>query len=119
LRYLLKGEEPTLSVSRVEAATDRLFADCDRSGLTDVTFERNALVSVPGVGEVRAPILAVTPSMRLIVGIHGPLTPDHTNDPTLRDAKEYGAGIPVLLVDEIVVARNLPHATRQVIEAVT
>ena len=119
LRYLLKGEEPTLSDSRVEAATDRLFADCDRSGLTDVTFERNALVAVPGVGEVRAPILAVTPSMRLIVGIHGPLTPDHTNDPTLRDAKEYGAGIPVLLVDEIVVARNLPHATRQVIEAVT
>jgi hypothetical protein len=35
-------------------------------------------------------------------------------DPLLRDAKEFGGSIPVILLDEIVVARNLPEATRQV-----
>jgi hypothetical protein len=32
--------------------------------------------------------------------------------------KEYSAEIPVLLIDEIVIARNLPHASRQVVNAV-
>jgi hypothetical protein len=32
----------------------------------------------------------------------------------LREAKEFGGSIPVILLDEIVIARNLPEAARQV-----
>jgi ATP-dependent helicase YprA (DUF1998 family) len=118
LRYLIRGEEPVLSRARVEQATDRLFADLSRQGLTEVQFSRNAHINVPGIGDVEAPILAVTPAKRLVVGIHGPLTPDHATDPALRQAKEFGTSIPILLIDEIVVARNLPHASGQVIDAI-
>ncbi len=118
LRYLIRGEEPVLRRERVEQATDKLFADLSRQGLTGVQFSRNVLVKIPGVGNVEAPILATSPAKRLVVGIHGPLTPDHATDPALREAKEFGTSTPVLLIDEIVVARNLPHASGQVIEAI-
>ena len=119
LRYLIRDEEPVLSKMRLEQATDKLFADLCRHGLPDVQFLRRAEVDIPGLGNIEAPILAITPSKRLVVGLHDPLMPDHASDPKLRDAAEFGAAVPVLLVDEIVVARNLPHASGQVIEAIT
>jgi hypothetical protein len=70
-----------------------------------------------GIGTIEAPILATTPSRQVIVGIHGPLTPDHPTDEVLQTANEFSISTPVLLVDEIVISRNLPHASRQVIEA--
>ena len=54
-----------------------------------------------------------------MIGIHGPLTPDHPADQALRDAKEFGAAVPVFLADEIVIARNLPWASQQVIAALS
>ncbi len=119
LRYLLYGLEPVLDKARVEQAADRLFAELSRLGVEGHDFSRKTSVAIPGIGMVEAPILASNSSRRLIVGVHGPLTPDHANDPALRDAKEYGGAVPVLLVDEIVIARNLPHASRQVVRSVT
>jgi hypothetical protein len=55
----------------------------------------------------------------LIIGIHGPLTPDYVADPGLREAKEFGAAVPVRLVDEIVISQSLPRATQQVIDALS
>lgn len=119
LRYLLLGEEPVLDEIRLEQSSERLFQDLSRQGLEGVEFRRNAMVEVAGVGQVLAPILATTASRSFIVGIHGPLTPDYPADPVLRDAKEFGTSVPVELVDEIVVARNLPTATMQVIKRVS
>ncbi|HEY0138585.1 MAG TPA: hypothetical protein VGB85_31090, partial [Nannocystis sp.] len=48
--------------------------------------------------------------------LHGPLTPNEPTDAALRDVKEYSASLPVILVDELVVRRNLPTATAQIIE---
>jgi hypothetical protein len=119
LRYLVRGEEPVLEKVRIERAADRLYADLSRHGLDAVEFARNARVDVPGVGPLEAPIVARSGGRELIIGIHGPLTPDHAADEKLREAKEFGTVVPVLLIDEIVIARNLPRASRQVIEVIT
>lgn len=119
LRYLLRDEDPVLDPRRLELSTDRLFEDLARQRLDNVELERDAAVDLPGIGPVIAPILARTPTRTVIVGLHGPLTPDYPADEALRDAKEYAVGTPVVLADEIVVARNLPWATQQVIAVVS
>ena len=118
LRYLLTGRDPTFSKTRLEASTDRLFCDLERHGLTGVEFSRNAMVEVPGLGPVEAPILATHGGGELIVGVHSPLTPDYAADEILREAAEYATAIPVHLVDEILITRNLPNASSQVLAAV-
>lgn len=119
LRYLVWAEEPALSAARTDRAAERLCADLSRLGIPGAEFARNTRVNVPGIGTVIAPILAKSRGRELIVGIHGPLTPDHVADEALRDAKEYGAVVPVLLIDEIVVSQSLPSASQQVIEALS
>jgi hypothetical protein len=118
LRYIVHGEEPELDKERLERAADRLFTDLSRLDIDSVHFRRNGRIDVPGVGTVEAPILAEAAGGPLIIGVHGPLTPDHAADPVLRDVKEYSTEVPVLLVDEIVIARNLPFASRQVVNTV-
>jgi hypothetical protein len=115
LRYLVRGEEPALDKARLEDAADRLFEDLTRQGHADLGLSRNASVSVPGIGVVEAPILARSSGRDFIIGVHGPLTPDYASDEALRDAKEYGSVVPVILVDEIVISRNLPRASQYVI----
>ncbi len=119
LRYLVLGEEPALDEGRLDIAADRLFADLCRQGLESVELSRKASIEIPGLGTVEAPILARANGRDFIIGIHGPLTPDHPADQALREAKEYGASIPVLLADEIVIARNLPWASQQMITALS
>jgi ATP-dependent helicase YprA (DUF1998 family) len=118
LRYLLDGVEPSLHKRRLEHAADRLFEDLSRQGLSEVAIERNVIVEVAGIGSVEAPILVRSNARQYIVGIHGPLTPNHAADEQLREAMEYGSTVPVILIDEIVVSLNLPWASRQVIEAI-
>ena len=117
LRYVLRGEEPTLSKERVEGSTDRLFADLDRHDVEGVTFLRNAPTTVPGLGTVEAPILARTSLGDLIIAVHAPLTPDYATDPAVRDAAEYSITTPVQLVDEILIRRHLPRASHQILHA--
>ena len=118
LRYLLRDEPPTLDESRIEAATDRLYEDLSRHGIPDVQFRCRELVEVPGIGQLLAPILISVNGRQLVVGVHGPLTPDTPVDEALKEAKEYGSSVPILLADEIVISRNLPHASRQIIDAI-
>jgi ATP-dependent helicase YprA (DUF1998 family) len=117
LRYLLRGTPLALSKVRAETAADRVCADLQRQGLAGVTCRRNAPIDLPGIGTIEAPILVERQGRALIVGVHPPLAPAFTDDASLMDAMEFQAAIPVLLLDEIVVARNLPHATNQVIAA--
>lgn len=118
LRYLVRGEEPVLDKARLEHAADRLYEDLTRQGHSGLELRRNAVIDVPGIGVLEAPILAHSGSHDYIIGVHGPLTPDHASDEALRDAKEYGSVVPVILIDEIVISRNLPHASRQVVETI-
>jgi hypothetical protein len=119
LRYLVNGEHPALNVTRIELAEDRLFADLSRQGVTGVEFARHQEIEIPGVGMVKAPILVRADGRETVVGVHGPLTPDYTSDETLRAAKEFGAAVPVHLVDEIVISHNLPTASKRILDAVT
>ena len=113
LRYLLDGDEPTLDQARLEQSADKLFADLKSRDLEGVDLERGALVEVPGIGTVPAPLLATKGSQQLIIGVHGPLTLDLAPTRELHEAKEFG--VPVKLVDDLIISRNLPFATNDVI----
>jgi ATP-dependent helicase YprA (DUF1998 family) len=118
LRYLALGEPPAMANERLEQAADRLYTDLARHGVQGLEVERHASLNVSGIGLVDAPILVRFRGKCLIVGIHGPLTPDHAADERLREAKEFSIEVPVLLIDELVISRNLPHASRQVLQAI-
>jgi len=119
LRFVLKGAAPTLSPDRVARSTDLLFEDLDRQGIDGLFLERNKRVAVAGLGDVVVPILVTNASgAQFAIGLHGPLTPNEPTDAALRDVKEYSASLPVILVDELVVRRNLPTATAQIIERI-
>lgn len=117
LRYLLDGTEPSLDKTRLEASTDRLFADLERLGTEGVEFTRNAIVEVPGIGQLEAPILARHATGDLIVGVHPPLTPGFAAEEPLRDAAEFSTTTPVHLTNEILITRNLPRASQSVLAA--
>ncbi len=117
LRFALRGTAPTLEASRLERSTDLLFQDLERHGVDGLTLERDKPLTVPGLTEVVAPILASKgPGRQFVIGLHGPLTPDEPSDEALRDLKEFSATVPVILVDELVVRRNLPSATAALLE---
>lgn len=113
MRYLLYGEPPVLDGRRQELAVDKLFLDLQSRGLEGVRLERNVEVQVDGVGSVVAPILATRDDRQWIFAVHGPLTPQLAPTPALGEAKDFGS-VPVLLVDDMVVARNLPYASQLV-----
>jgi hypothetical protein len=73
------------------------------------------MVDVPGIGTIEAPILAARGTQQWIIGVHGPLTLDVPPTKELHDAKEFG-GSQVLLIDDMVISRNLPFATSQVLK---
>jgi hypothetical protein len=117
LRFALRDTAPTLDAGRLERSTDLLFQDLKRHGVDGLSLERDKQLSIPGVGSVVAPILAENgPQKRFVIGLHGPLTPDEPSDPGLRDLKEFSITPPVILVDELVVRRNLPSATAALLE---
>lgn len=118
LRYVLYGETPTLDAARLDLAADKLFADLQSRDLPDIILVRGEIVDVPGVGPVTAPILATRDNQQWIIGVHGPLTLDVPPTQELHDAKEY-SGIQVPLVDDMVIARNLPYATNLLIKKLT
>lgn len=116
LRFALTGAPPVLDVERLRQSTDVLFNDLQRSGVDGLVLERNSLVTLPGLAPVAAPIFATNQrGERFVVGLHGPLTPDYTTDRALADLKEYSTAVSVVLVDEIVVRRNLPSASAKLL----
>lgn len=115
LRYLLHDTEPRLEQARLERSARRLYEDLRLLGEAGVEFERDVSVTVPGIGTVTAPILATKNGRQFIVGVSGPLTPNKASDPALQDAKENQVGVPVRLVDDLVIGRHLPNASRSVL----
>lgn len=116
LHYLIDGTVPILDPVRRERSADMLFADLQGRGVEGI--ERNATVDVEGIGPIAAPILVTRGDRQWIFGIHGPLTPDVAPTQDLADAKEYGS-IPVRLIDDMIISRNLPFASGQVLKWLT
>lgn len=119
LRFALEGVVPSLAPDRLERSTNILFEDLRRHGVEGLIIERNQTVKVPGLGDVLVPIsITNAQGTEFLVGLHGPLTPDEPSSEGLRDIKEFSPAVPVLLVDELVVRRNLPSATATLLERV-
>jgi len=114
LRYLIEGTLPDLGVERLERSADKLYNDLVGRDIDGVTFGRDRSVQLPGIGTVTAPIHAQRDGRQWIFGVHGPLTPDLAPTDGLRDAKEFGGAMPVRLIDDMVISRNLPYASKQV-----
>lgn len=116
LRFLINGLYPGLDSKRLTASTNVLFEDLVRQNLEGVTIERDRVLTLPEIGTVIAPIYVKrADGSEFVIGLHDPLTPDDPRDDGLRNLKEFCPAIPVLLCDEIVVRRNLPRATSDVI----
>lgn len=116
LRYLLDGAVPALSPERLESSARRLFEDLERSGVDGVQFQFDATITVAGIGEVRVPILATKENgERKLIGVHGPLTPNVAPTPEFHRVAEETIER-TKLVDDIIIARSLPNATRIVLE---
>lgn len=117
LRYLLYETSPKLDKGRLTASTDRLFEDLLRQGKQGIGLIRDSVVDVPGIGAVTAPISVTGIDGRpRIVCVHNPLTPHDPEDPLLRELQEFAPGVPLVTVDDLVVRRNLPRATGEVLQ---
>ena len=115
LRSLLTGQASPIDAERVEASTGLLFEDLDRQGLTDVTLERNSPLDLDGLPAIIAPILVTQENgLEFVVGLRNPLTQDDPADDALREFRDLSTTVPVYLADELVVRKNLPAATREV-----
>src|SRR5262249_41773599 len=114
LESLLDGVEPRLPESRWHAATDILIEDLRRQD-DRADFQRNVAVEIEGIGTVVAPLATIVGGkVECIVGITHPLSPDYLHDKTLAEAKEFSVA-PILPIDELVIRKNLPHATNMVL----
>ena len=117
MRYLLTGNGPVMDERRLERSTDLLFQDLERQAGTELTFDRNKPITVAGLPEVIAPIFTRRKSdgADSIICLHNPLTPNVPANPSLMDIAEYSS-VPVFIVDELVVRRNLPSVTTNLME---
>lgn len=120
LRFLVRGEHPSPDPERLEASTDLLFEDLLRQNIESITVERNRSVTPPGLGrEITAPVYARRrDGAEFVVALHGPLTPDDPPNDDLRGLRESDSSVPLLLQDEIVVRRNLPAATGDLVSKI-
>lgn len=120
LRFLLRGEPPVLDAARLGRSTNLLFQDLQRQGLASITFTRNTNVTLPGLGTVCVPILATrTDGSQFAVGLHGPLTPDEAGNPDLLRIRDFATTMPLLLRDELMVRKNLPRVTSDLLKRLT
>lgn len=119
LRFVLHGTLPNLQEQRLGASTNLLFEDLERHGVGGLTLQRNAILSVPGLGNIVAPILAINQhGTEFVIGLHGALTPDSPCNDQLSELKEFSAARPVILIDEMVVRRNLPGASTSLLDRI-
>ncbi|TMR40480.1 DEAD/DEAH box helicase [Actinomadura geliboluensis] len=114
LKYVLDGTVPTLDDVRVDQSIDKLLADLSSRDIDGIEFLKNEPVAVDGLGTITAPLLARGRGRDRIFYIQSPLTRDQPPTQELWDAKELG-GVPVYPVDDMVVMRNLPVASQQVL----
>ena len=118
LAYLLAGKLVNLDDTRVEKAADVLSEDLHRNKKTSTNVQRNARVDFDGFGEVEVPIYVQDGDMDLVVAICNPLTPNTADSESIKDLLEYSPTTKVSLVDEMLIRKNLPEATRGILRLI-
>lgn len=114
LKYALDGTMPVLDGIRVDQSINKLLADLRSRDIDGIEFFKNEPVAIEGLGTVTAPLLVRGKGGDLIFYIQSPMASDHPPTQALREAKEFG-GVPVYPIDDLVVRRNLPVASQQVL----
>jgi ATP-dependent helicase YprA (DUF1998 family) len=113
LRYLLDGELPLADLSKTD---ELLYQDLLRQRVTGIIFKRNERINVPGIGDIIAPILAEKAGGGwFVIASHSFLTPDTGPTKELEEVKELLGN--VFLKDDLVIRKNLPQATLEVIKS--
>ncbi|RTL63139.1 MAG: DUF1998 domain-containing protein, partial [Hyphomicrobiales bacterium] len=114
LEYLLNGVQPEFNARRLSSSTELLCNDLKRQADSVLSFEPNATVQFDGKS-ITAPILARHGGTHYVIALSGPLTNDHPADPLIRELRESGSPITVIVENELLVRANLPAATRNVL----
>jgi len=116
LRYLLDEEPLTLPSARLERSYNLLAEDLGRNVSEDLTVARNEIIDVPGLGARAVPLLLTAPGGRqIVVDLSHPLTPGVALQPDIQEIAEFSC-MPTVVESEIVVRRNLPHATQRILD---
>jgi ATP-dependent helicase YprA (DUF1998 family) len=111
LDYILNGEIPTVEHNRALELQKKLYLDLERQNAQGLTVFQHEIISVAGLGDVKAPILAEANNRKFVIDVSSSLTPDYCIDEKLHDLKELGGAATVITVDELTVRRNLPSVT--------
>jgi hypothetical protein len=118
LRYLLTSQTPSISDERARATTDLLYGDLVRQELEGVALERNAPIDVPGFGQLTAPILATTSDgQSVVIVLHLPFAPGVPLAHAWTEPAEFSISPRVIAVDELIVHRNLPWVSAELLRA--
>jgi ATP-dependent helicase YprA (DUF1998 family) len=118
LAYLLTGELSDLDSSRVDNATRVLSEDLHRNKQTSTNIQRNAYIDIDGFGQAMVPIYVQDGDTDLVISISNSLTPRTTSDEALMHLKEYVLTPKLKLVDEMLIRKNLPEATSQILSLI-
>jgi ATP-dependent helicase YprA (DUF1998 family) len=119
LRYLMTGQYGGLDKDRIQESTEILFEDLKRQGLEEVTINKDVAINLPGLPPITAPVhITRSDGEEFIVAVSSPLAPHIPADQALLDFAEYGATIPLKLSDELVIRKNLPRGTSQLIQSI-
>lgn len=118
IEYLLDGEVPMFDATRLSSSAAILGRDLQRQSGGAVDYQIQVSVNTPN-GPVIAPILATAKDgHRSIIALSGPLTDGYPADPKVADMLDQESEISVFVENELVVRRNLPFATRNVLQKV-
>jgi hypothetical protein len=117
LRHLIDGQPHSLLASRIERSYDILAEDLSRNASGGFQVAREALVSISGLGTLCVPVLITSAAgRRTVIDLHHPLTPNVPFRASVAEIAELALSTPTLLMDELVVRRNLPNATARILE---
>ena len=124
LRYMLNGnvEENSYTANRRITNTNILFEDLQRQPVGEFEVLKNQAFSLPAPYnyDFVVPILIrpKTAQKSYAFFLNNTLTPDHIQDETLMDYRNNAPiqDIEIHPIDELLVMKNLPAATRQVLE---
>lgn len=117
LNHLLnKGKE--FDYDRLRSSSKVLFLDLQRQISSDLKISMNTSISVDGE-DIIAPILIENEhGQKFLITLSAPLAPDHPSDPKLASLFDLDNTISIIVENEILVRRNLPEATQNVLSKI-
>jgi len=121
LRYVLDGDLPCFSRERTRQSTRRLSEDLRRQIDTEnIKISDYETFHIEGIGDITAPVLIENEQGIYIASVHHPLMPGYIEDEKLNEVAEFAPSATVLEpTNEVVVRKNLPRATSQLLEEIS